>query len=637
MQVRPWQPGEARPAEPLRGTEFIGLADITAFLRRYLVSILACAAAGIILALFSVLTTDPTYTSTAQILIEPKLPQYLQTTSTVSTSLDTAQIESQITVMKSEKITQMVIDQLGLMDNPDFFILREATLAERLRRFAGAILGKLGLAPEPPPFDPLGPTAAAGSGVAGSAGTDPAVPVLSDFERGRIAIDLFAANSDIRRVGVSYAVAIAFRSRNPQLAADVANATADSFVREQIETKAAQARQGGEWLERRMGEMRDKMNTATQIAQEFRARHDYRVQPPGARLRNGQLIYDDPAGETSDQPTLEELEVTADTYRQMYESFLRAYTDNLSQQSYPVADARVITAATQPLAPSYPRKKLVLAFGLLAGLMAGVGQAFLRHTLDGALRSPRQVEERLRLRCLAALPASRSWRSRPRRPEEIAEAPRSVLGESLRRVRFAIQRAAGEPIRALGVVSAAPAENRSMIASNLAVLHAMSGLRTLLVDADTDHALLTRRLLGEHGGEHGDGGEHGGERRDESDGERDGDRGGAPATAGIVPGPRGVDLLTLAPDGDAARNTARNTAGTMAGNMLGRPWPSDAYDMVVVDLPPLTAGFEALALGGRLDAVIIVAERGGTPIEAVEELAAMLRAHGATVSGVILD
>ncbi len=583
MQVRPWQSGETRAADIPRGTEFIGLADISAFLRRYRVSILACAGAGVLFALFSVVTTDPAYTSTAQILIEPKLPQYLQPAGAVATSLDTAQIESQITVMKSEKITQMVIDQLNLMGNPDFFILRKATLAERLRRFVDTLRGSpsgLATLPEGP----------------GEGDTADPAGALSAFERGRIAIDLFAANIDIRRVGVSYAVEITFRSRNPLLAADVANATADSFVREQIETKAAQARQGGEWLERRMGEIRDRMNTATQIAQQFRARHDYRVKPPNARLENGQLIHEDTAGVDAEQPTLEELEVTADTYRQMYESFLRAYTDNLSQQSYPVADARVITAATRPLAPSYPRRKLALAFGLLAGLVVGVGQAFLRDTLDGTIRSPRQIEERLGLRCLAALPADRRWRLRTRQPDDIATAPRSAFSESLRRIRFAIQReAAGEQVRALGVASVLPAKGGGLISSNLAGLYAMSGLRTLLVDADADYAPLSR-LLGARG---------------------------AAASAGPVPDVlRGVDLLPAAALGETPD---------------GRPWCAEAYDMVVVNLPPLTAGFERLALGGRLDAVIIVAEWGSTKIDALDELSSMLRAHGARIAGVIID
>ena len=582
MHARPWQPGEARPAETVPASEFVGISDIVAFIRRYLVSILVCATAGAVAALFAILTTDPTYTTSAQILIEPKLPQYLQQQAAVSTSLDTAQIESQITVMRSEKITQMVIDELGLMDNPDFFILREPSFPERLGRFARAILSKLGLAPEPGP--------------AGDAPAPPAEPpaALSDFERGRIAIDLFGANIDIRRVGVSYAVEISFRSRNPRLAADIVNATAAAFVREQIETKAAQARQGGEWLEQRMSEMREKMNTATQIAQQFRARHDYRVKPPGARLVDGQIVRDESQAAEDDQPTLEELEVTADTYRQLYESFLRAFTDNLSQQSYPVADARVITAATRPLSPSHPRKKLVLVFGLFAGVAAGVGQALLRDLTDRSIRTPRQIEEQLRVRCLAVLPGRGGWRGRPRRPDEAVAAPREAFGESLRRVRLALRREGGGKIRAIGIASALPGEEKSLIACNLAVLDAASGLRALLVDADDDAAALTRRLLGPE----------------------------APRS-GIVPGALpGVDFLP----------------GPMPEAALGPAvLRSDAHDVAVVDLPPLAAGIERLALAGRLDAVILVVEWGRSTFEATEELLAMLRAQDAPVFGVILD
>jgi Mrp family chromosome partitioning ATPase len=382
------------------------------------------------------------------------------------------------------------------------------------------------------------------------------------------------------------------------LAADVANATAESFVREQIETKAAQARQGGEWLEQRMGEMRDKMNTATQIAQEFRSRHDYSVRPPGASLINGQIVFDDDA-ETANEPTLEELEVTADTYREMYESFLLAFTNNLSQQSYPVADARVITAATRPLQPSYPRKKLVLAFGMFAGLVAGVGQAFIRNAIDQTIRSPRQIQEKIGQKCLAALPPLGTWRGGTWLPDEVAVSPQSRFSESLRRARFAIVReGALDPVRLIGVSSAVPDEGKCTIASNLAVLYAMSGRRTLLVDADTDYSLLTRRLI---------------------DARAQGERAsGAEILTGVL---RDVDFLPS--------SALKGMPPTSLTNF-------DAYDVVVVDLPPLAAGFERLSVCSGLDGVLLVTEWGRSTVEGTRELASAIQAHNASVFGVIL-
>jgi uncharacterized protein involved in exopolysaccharide biosynthesis/Mrp family chromosome partitioning ATPase len=591
MLNRPWQAGEARVADSGRESEFIGLADITAFVRRYIVSIALCVFAGAGLALFSLATTDPIYSADAQILIEPKLPQYLQQSSGVTTSLDTAQVESQMAVMRSERIAQLVIDQLGLMDNPDFFDLHQPSIPEKLAKFVKWGREAVGL-------DAL-PSGAAGLASGGDDEAADAATDLTEFERGRIAITLFGSNLDIRRIGVSYVIGISFRSRSAELAAQVANATVDTFVRDQIDTKAAAARQGGEWLEQRMSEMREKMNTATQIAQEFRSRHDYSVRPPGARLVNGQVVYD-AQGDVAGEPTLEELEVTADTYRQMYESFLLAFTNNLSQQSYPVADARVITAATRPLLPSRPRKKLVLAFGLFAGLMTGVGQAFARSALDRTVRTPRQIQDQLGVRCLAELPVVGAWNGGAGLPDQVAVAPESTWSENLRRAKFAIRREGTlEPVRTLGIVSALPSTSKSVVASNLALLYAMSGRRTLLVDADPESGLRGQRFFG-------------------------GRSAPRPAAEGnqIVTGALGgVDLLPgIAPD--------EKPADWVAGGA--------GYDMVVVDLPPLASGFEGLAISAELDGVVLVAEWGRSTIDGTAELVTAIRAHDAPVIGAIL-
>ncbi len=253
--------------------------------------------------------------------------------------------------------------------------------------------------------------------------TDAAASEDEVFERNRRTMLIFQSGLDVRRLGVSYAIEISFRSPDAEMAAKIANATANALVREQLETKAAAAREGGAWLEKRLGELRTQMNNATQIAQEFRARHDYSVAVQRYGTGGETVDGGDTGGET-EGPTLEELEVTADTYRKMYESFLQAYTSSVSQQSYPVADARVITPASRPLSASHPRRKLVMAFGVLFGLMAGVGLAFLRHSLDRTVRSPRQVREEFGLECIGELPS-------PGRlfHEEVAKRPHSGFSE----------------------------------------------------------------------------------------------------------------------------------------------------------------------------------------------------------------
>lgn len=63
------------------------------------------------------------------------------------------------------------------------------------------------------------------------------------------------------------------------------------------------------------------------------------------------------AGET--QVELRELERTADAYRNLYQSFLSRFQEASQQQSFPVTEARVISRATVPKSPSYPKSRFL--------------------------------------------------------------------------------------------------------------------------------------------------------------------------------------------------------------------------------------------------------------------------------------
>ncbi|TJW32409.1 MAG: ATPase, partial [Mesorhizobium sp.] len=192
------------------------------------------------------------YTARTQILIEPKIPRNLQQQpAEVNLSLDTAQVESQLAVLRSQKIAMMVIDDLGLMDNPTFRDMHGPTIGERFRR--------------------------AWMSVVEAGGLDTSYAALTNFfqralpwpdrietnspqlesERRRSAVEIFNDGLDVQRVGVSYAIDISFQSLDPALAARVANATAEAFVREQVQTTTKAAGEGIAWLERRMREVGD--------------------------------------------------------------------------------------------------------------------------------------------------------------------------------------------------------------------------------------------------------------------------------------------------------------------------------------------------------------------------------------------
>jgi len=77
------------------------------------------------------------------------------------------------------------------------------------------------------------------------------------------------------------------------------------------------------------------------------------------------------------QVSLRDLESNAQTYRALYDNFLQRYMESVQQQSFPITEARVITAATRPLSKSSPKMLLVLGFAMVLGSAVGLLAAAL--------------------------------------------------------------------------------------------------------------------------------------------------------------------------------------------------------------------------------------------------------------------
>jgi len=67
-------------------------------------------------------------------------------------------------------------------------------------------------------------------------------------------------------------------------------------------------------------------------------------------------------------------------------------------------DAHVVSYAEPPLGPSWPKKKLLLTVGLMAGMMGGTGIAFLLEYFARGFRNLRHLESHNRRTCAGALP-----------------------------------------------------------------------------------------------------------------------------------------------------------------------------------------------------------------------------------------
>jgi polysaccharide biosynthesis transport protein len=145
---------------------------------------------------------------------------------------------------------------------------------------------------------------------------------------------------------------------------------------------------------------------------------------------------------------------------------------------------RVVDEATEPLRPVKPRIVLTVLAGLIGGMMVSLALAFFVSYLDDSIKSQDDVETHLRLPFLGYIPNIKT-NSVVERDLQAHLHPQSNAAEGFRTIRATIALThKPEKFRILSVTSTIPSEGKSLVASNLAIVHAQTGLKTLLVDAD---------------------------------------------------------------------------------------------------------------------------------------------------------
>lgn len=246
-----------------------------------------------------------------------------------------------------------------------------------------------------------------------------------------------------------------------------------------------------------------------------------------------------------------------------------------------------IEPATAPLEPVSPNTTRNLALGLLLGLMAGVGLAVLRFALDTHIRSPQDVERLTDAPVLAGIvddPKAERHRL------IVHESPRSVRAESFRSLRTNLQFLnVGDVPRSFVITSAAPAEGKSTVATNLALSLAQTGASVVVVDAD-----MRKPSVGKYMGV-------------------DDSVGLSNLLVGMVAleevlHPWGPDQLFVLPAGRIPPNPSELLGSQAMKTLLERL--TEQFDYVIIDSPPVLAVTDAAIMSRFAGGTIVVAAVG---------------------------
>jgi capsular exopolysaccharide synthesis family protein len=271
----------------------------------------------------------------------------------------------------------------------------------------------------------------------------------------------------------------------------------------------------------------------------------------------------------------------------------------------PGARITVADDADLPTVPVSPRPLLNLGLGLVAGLIAGTVAAVLRELTDTAVRSAASLREAAGRPALGVIGVDRSLVIRGDSPQ--AEAFR-LLGANLR---FA----GDEPPRSVVVTSPLPEEGKSMVACNLAVALAESGLRVVLADAD----LRGSRLADGLGVENSAG---------LSDVLSDG------RALEEVLQRWGPESLFVLPSGTGSRNPSALLTSPRMASLLREL--EQRADIVLFDAPAVLSATDAAILARRCTGALLVARYGRTRRERLAETVERLETVQASVLGTVL-
>ena len=568
-------------------------------LRRQWRLIAMCFATCVVLAVAFLVVTPAVYTSTAVLVTDTKQTPPSPSQATSEPLIDPTVVESQVEIIRSLRIAADVVDRLNLAADPEF-VGGGPSLVDRVMKLVSH-KGDVG---------------------------------LSNQARRMIAANTLLLKTKVNRTGHSYLAEIAVTTLNPDKSAEIANAIADAYIRDQLDGRLMANQRTEAWMKARVDQVKRQADDAV-LRVEL-----YRRQISAASLGNGGVPQSrssspaEPSKANDDVPTtlthdsaLAQLRVMSDEANAQtadYEALQNRYsrvTQFMQQQSLPITEARLLTSAEPSLSKSAPKSTVIMILSSVGGLVLGVGLAFGREMADHRLRWPSQIRH-LGLPYAGTLPLIRQPKQVVRNGEELqvsrleakllgrvpqgswvtlfdARRPWCAATQTLLSLKLAVDQSSRRTNGVVvGIVSPWPGEGRSTLSFNLARLLVEMGSQVLVVDADFTSPALSRSLAPDA--------EFGLLDLVEQ----------TPIEHCVSATTSGFDLLSCS-TGSLPMHPFHLLAGqTMLGALITA---RSSYQYILIDLPALLTSVDSQAIALLIDAFVLVTDYGRTTSDDVEQ------------------
>ncbi len=307
------------------------------------------------------------------------------------------------------------------------------------------------------------------------------------------------------------------------------------------------------------------------------------------------------------------LQREVDTNRQLYDGLLQRYKEIGVAGGIGTNNISFVDKAQMPGAPASPNVNRNLLMGLLAGLALGFMIAFGLDFLDETFKVPEDIEKEVGLPVVGIVPLPKDGVS----IDVALQDQRSSVSEAYRSLRTSLQFSTPQGLpSSILVTSSMPSEGKSTSAVGIADALGKIGLKVLLIDADLRKSSLHKRL----------------DLRNE--------RG---LTNYLIGGIDAADTLQVTrmanvfaiTSGPLPPNPAELLSGTRMADLVTAA--RDAYDIVIVDGPPIIGLADAPLLAGATQVTLLLVSANSTRKSSLRVAVKRMQAVRTNIVGTVLN
>ena len=237
------------PSHQPSRSDGVELSSLIAGLRRNKWIILFCIVLAGVAAFGTLKNIRPSYYSYVEVLLNTRQERVVGVEQVVSDlNVTNSIVAGEIAVLRSNVLIGNVVDELGLVDHPDFDprLDNGPSYFERLQI---RIFGE-----EPMPE-----------------ADEETVTGLSDQDVRNIVIWKVRRDLSVFQSGISYVINISMEAHDPEIAAAIANAVAERYIQDQLDAKLAATQRAISWLDNRLFELEGQLRDAEDEVVDFLA------------------------------------------------------------------------------------------------------------------------------------------------------------------------------------------------------------------------------------------------------------------------------------------------------------------------------------------------------------------------------